>query len=373
MPSTEARQKEREKRRRQRARDAAPGTAAAPKPQQGWKETLRFWVVAILVIVVVRAFLFERYRIPSESMEETLLVGDFLIVSKLHYGPRTPNTIGVPLTPLYLRGVQLPQTRLPGFAEVQRGDVIVFNYPASFDVERGQVPSTVPIERRDPYIKRVVALPGDTLAVLDKHVYLNGRPVPLAPTQKQLWRVTAAEGRSVSRTTLEELGIEYARPAPASPVDSADALRFDVLATPGEAAALQQQPAVAGVEPAFLPEGAVYDLRFPPGSDNNPDQFGPVVVPAEGVTVPLNAETWPGLYEIITRYEGHRAQAVGDSVFVIDGRPATAYTFAQDYYFVMGGSSAPSPDAPPARRARGGAAGRHERTPPPRSGAAHSP
>ena len=103
-----------------------------------------------------------------------------------------------------------------------------------------------------------------------------------------------------------------------------------------EAAALQQQPAVAGVEPAFLPEGAVYDLRFPPGSDNNPDQFGPVVVPAEGVTVPLNAETWPGLYEIITRYEGHRAQAVGDSVFVIDGRPATAYTFAQDYYFVMG-------------------------------------
>src|SRR5690606_35305335 len=155
--------KERQQRRRQRA--AAPASSSDPKG--GWKETLRFWVVAIFVIVVVRAFLFEPYRIPSESMEETLLVRDFLIVSKLHYGPRTPNTIGVPLTPLYLRGVQLPQTRLPGFAEVERGDVVVFNYPASFDVERGQVPSTVPIERRDPYIKRVVALPGDTLAVLD--------------------------------------------------------------------------------------------------------------------------------------------------------------------------------------------------------------
>jgi signal peptidase I len=219
---------------------------------------------------------------------------------------------------------------------VKRGDVVVFNYPASIDVERGRVPSTVPIERRDPYIKRVVGMPGDTVAVLDKLVYLNGRPYPLAPTMKQLWRVTAAPGRTVGRTTLEELGVQYARPVPPSPADSVAVLRFDVLATPGAAQALAARPEVAAVEPAVLPEDAVYELRFPPGSANNPDQFGPVVVPKAGTTVPLTRETWPGLYEIVTRYEGHRAQAVGDSVFVIDGQPVQTYTFEQDYYFVMG-------------------------------------
>ncbi|MDX1418744.1 MAG: signal peptidase I [Rubricoccaceae bacterium] len=332
MPTTETRQKEREKRRKKRGRAAA---AQSREAKGGWKETLRFWAIAIFVIVLVRAFLFEPYRIPSESMEDTLLVGDFLIVSKLHYGPRTPNTLGIPLTPIYLRGVEFPTVRLPGFSEVERGDVVVFNYPASVDVERGRIPSTVPIQRRDPYIKRVVGLPGDTLAVLDKLVYLNGRPFPLLPTQKQLWRVTAAQGRSVSQTTLEAIGIEAARVVPQAPGDSA-ALRFDVLATPPEVEALDALPEVAAVQPSFMPEGVVIDPRFPPGSTNNPDQFGPVVVPREGVTVPLNRETWPVLQELITRYEGHRAQALGDSVFVIDGQPATTYTFAQDYYFVMG-------------------------------------
>ena len=336
MATTEARQKEREKRRRRRARVAAAGAPKAPRKKGDWKETLRFWVVAILVIVTVRAFLFEPYRIPSESMEDTLLVGDFLIVSKLHYGPRTPNTIGIPLTPFYLRGVQLPQTRLPGFSEVRRGDVVVFNYPAAFDVERGRVPSTVPIERRDPYIKRVVGLPGDTVAVLDKLVYLNGRPLPLRPTQKQGWRVTAAPGRSVSDETFEALGVRSPESVPPMPEDSVVVRRYDVVATPGVAEALEALPEVAAVEPLVF-TGPPTDLRLEQGDRlANPHQMPAVVVPGEGMTVPLDARTWPRLYDVITRYEGHRAQAVGDSVFVIDGRPATTYTFAQDYYFVMG-------------------------------------
>ena len=125
-----------------------------------FKENVWYWVKAIVAILIVRAFIAEPYRIPSESMEDTLLVGDFLIVSKLHWGPRTPETVGIPVTGIYLPGLRFPQVRLPGFAEPERGDVVVFNYPASVDVERGVIPASVPIERRAPYIKRIMALPG---------------------------------------------------------------------------------------------------------------------------------------------------------------------------------------------------------------------
>jgi signal peptidase I len=271
-------------------------------------------------------------------MEETLLVGDFLIVSKLHYGARTPSTIGIPLTRLYLPGVALPQRRLPGFAEVRRGDVVVFNYPASVDVVRGVIPPTVPIERRDPYIKRIVGLPGDTIAVVDKVVYLNGRPQPLAPTMKQRWRVTAVPGGNVPKPTLEALGVQLFQSVRPASGDSAATQQFVVEATADEAEALEALPAVASVEPYALPEGVVEvgAPRFPPGSTSNHDQFPAVVVPAAGMTVPVNAQTWPAIAEVVTRYEGRRAQAVGDSLFVIDGAPARAYTFEQDYYFVMG-------------------------------------
>ena len=94
-----------------------------------FKENVWYWVKAIVAILIVRAFIAEPYRIPSESMEDTLLVGDFLIVSKLHWGPRTPETIGIPVTGIYLPGLRFPQVRLPGFAEPERGDVVVFNYP----------------------------------------------------------------------------------------------------------------------------------------------------------------------------------------------------------------------------------------------------
>ncbi|NNF58219.1 MAG: signal peptidase I, partial [Rhodothermaceae bacterium] len=314
MPTTETRRKERAKRRaaRDQARGQADANGKAPKNKKatGWKETLRFWVISIFVIVVVRAFLFEPYRIPSESMEDTLLVGDFLLVSKLHYGPRTPNTLGIPLTPIYLRGIQFPQTRLPGFSEPQRGDVIVFNYPASQDVVRGRVPSTVPIERRDPYIKRLVGLPGDTVAVLDKVVYLNGAPQPLAPTQKQTWEVTSAGNERVSTTAFEDMDIEFLGDLVGPDGRPLTPRRYRVIATPAEVEGLRARTDVAAVEPVVLPEGAMREqpFRFPPGSASNPDQFPPVVVPRAGETVPLTRETWPGLAEIITRYEGHEVQ-----------------------------------------------------------------
>ena len=298
-----------------------------PKPT--FRENVWYWVKAIAAILILRAFVGEPYRIPSESMEETLLVGDYLIVSKLHWGPRTPETIGVPVTGLYLPGLRFPQVRLPGFTEPERGDVVVFNYPAAEDVERGTIPASVPIERRAPYIKRLVGLPGDTVAVLDKVLHVNGRPVPLAPTMKQRWRVLGTGELRPNARQLEDMGVEL---VPGSDRQTeAGARVFEVFASPPEVEALRALDLVARVEPFILREDLA-DATF----GANPDHVAPRVIPAAGLTVPLTDATLPIYGEAIARHEGHRLERSPDGGFLLDGAPASAYTFEQDYYMAMG-------------------------------------
>ena len=313
----------------------APSRPRDARRQRPAKPTLRenawYWVKAILAILVLRAFVAEPYRIPSESMEDTLLVGDFLIVSKVHWGPRTPATVGVPFTQLYLPGVRLPQVRLPGFDEPERGDVVVFNYPASVDVVRGEIPDTVPIERRAPYIKRLMAMPGDTMAVLDKVLHVNGEPVPLAPTMKQRWRVLLAGADRPNARQLDAMGVQF----DGDRLDPAGALasprEFYAFATPPEVAALEALPAVARVEPFILDERYV-DQTY----RANPDHVAPRVVPAAGMTVALTDATLPVYGEAIARHEGRRLARAPDGGVLVDGAPATTYTFTQDYYMAMG-------------------------------------
>ena len=293
-----------------------------------FKENVWYWVKAIVAILIVRAFIAEPYRIPSESMEDTLLVGDFLIVSKLHWGPRTPETVGIPVTGIYLPGLRFPQVRLPGFAEPERGDVVVFNYPASVDVERGVIPASVPIERRAPYIKRIMALPGDTLAVLDKMLHVNGTPVPLAPTMKQRWLVTATGPDRPSVSQLEEMGIELL--AGADRQTEAGVRQFMVFATPSEVEALEALALVARVEPSIQPEDAV-----DPTYGANPDHVSPRVVPGAGMTIALTDSIDAVYLDAIGRHEGHSVERT-DGGILIDGAVATTFTFTQDYYMAMG-------------------------------------
>ena len=302
------------------------------KPKPTFKENVRFYVKAILIILVVRAFLIEPYRIPSESMEDTLLVGDFLIVSKLHYGARTPATLGIPVTGLFVPGLEIPQTRLPGFDDPDRGDVVVFNYPADLDVERGPISEAVPIERRTPYIKRIVAVPSDTVAVLDKVVHLNGHPVPLGPTMQQRWTVRQTGMTRPDAELLERLGVE--------PLDGTARLAtaqgpvlYDVFATTAEAQALAARSDVAAVEPSVTPEEA-RDQTF----GRNPDHMAPFVVPGKGMAVRLSDATWATYGDILTRYEGRTVTRSADGGFLVDGRPTEVYPFRQNYYFVMGDS-----------------------------------
>jgi len=301
------------------------------KRKPDWRESARFWFWAILITLVLRAFIIEPYRIPTPSMERTLLVGDFLFVSKLHYGPRTPNTIGIPFTGVYLRGLTFPQTRLPGFTSVSRGDVAVFNYP----------PETGPIERRTPYIKRLVAMPGDKVLVLDKVLYVNEERYPLSQHQMQSWRVEPAAEQVLTPGLVRSTGAELLgqdpnpRPRPA----------FVVNGTPAQAEVLEALPQVGDVHPHVLPEGQYTQGMFPAGLGYNRDNYGPLVIPARGDEVQLTAETWSTYRDAIVRYERRSAEALPDGSFEIDGQPATTYTFEQDYYFALGDNRDNSEDS----------------------------
>jgi signal peptidase I len=282
-----------------------------------------------VITLVVRAFFVEPYRIPTPSMERTLLVGDFLFVSKLNYGARTPNTLGIPFTGIYLRGLEVPQVRLPGFSSVKRGDVAVFNLP----------PEAGPTERRTPYIKRLVALPGDRVLLLDKVLYVNDERYPLTAAQMQGWRVEPAPRQTLTPGTVRDAGLQLLgqvqHPTPS----------YVVNATPQQALEFGTRPEVGLVEPHILPEGIATGGIYPQASGYNRDNYGPLWIPAQGGTVELDERTWRAYREIIVRHEGRAAEILPDGTFLIDGEPATSYTFGQDYYFAMGDNRDNSEDS----------------------------
>ena len=261
---------------------------------------------AVVFALALRLLAFEAYRIPSTSMEDTLLVGDFVLVSKLHYGPRVLGR------------------RLPGLDDVDRGDVAVFNYPPDLDPDPA---------RRTPYIKRVVGLPGDTLAVVAKRVRVGGQAEPTPRRGRQSWLV---EGRLPPDDVLAGLGLAD-RARRVSPG------QWAVSATRAQAEALRATPGVTAVAPRLRPLGDG-SAAFPAALRYSLDDYGPVVVPRRGATVALDDLSWPVVRTVVERFEGHTTERTADG-FLVDGRPAETYTFAQDYYFVLGDSRDDSADS----------------------------
>ena len=334
------RKKQREARARQRAqqRDAAMpvnGKSENKKPPKKQKSKLREWtdalLFAVIVMLIVRTLFFDLFRIPTPSMENNLLIGDYLFVSKLHYGTRTPVTLGVPFTQIYLKGLELPWTRIPGFSEVQRGDAIVFNWPAELDK---------PIDRKMHYIKRVVGLPGETLDIREKVVHINGAAMPIREGMQQHWYVYKKDQRvRLSRARLRTLGIKNVD-ATANPSIER------ILATAEAVEQVRQWPYIDRVEPSIArSDGGYGAYMYPPDRDYTPDNYGPVTIPQAGKQVTLTPATWAVYEPIISRYEGHTTRTRADGVFEIDGQQATTYTFAQDYFFVMGDNRDNSEDS----------------------------
>ena len=306
--------------------DSNPETDPPKSELRQWGESL---IVAVVIVLVVRTLLFDLFRIPTPSMEENLLVGDYLVVSKLHYGPRMPMSLGIPLTSIHLPGVSFPYTRLPGFSEVKRGDPIVFNYP----------PDAGPTDRKVHYVKRVIGMPGETLSVRDKLVHINSEPLPLGAGMQQYWTVTKTDARyQIPRTRMDAMGISEVRRT-----RQPETVR--ILATPAGARRVSERSWVQSISPYTVPSDEYSALMYPSERGYSPDNYGPGHIPKRGETVPLTAENWATYRPVIVQYEGRSARQMTDSTFAIDGERATTYTFEQDYFFVMGDNRDNSQDS----------------------------
>ncbi len=333
-----------------------------PKKQKSafreWLDSVAFAVVAATLI---RFFVFEAYTIPTPSMESSLMVGDFLFVSKLHYGVRTPKTpLQLPLThqkiwftdiPSYLRWLDLPIFRLPGFSSVKQGDAVVFNVP-NFEED-----GDAPVDLRTFYVKRCVATPGDVLEVRDQQVIVNGKamenPVRL---QHPIFMKTK---ENLEDKFFEEYGI---RNSPEASYDSADWLP---LAEPDSqnvlwgyklntSKAMMEEIQALPFKKSFDvnlfkdPKGVTFIDIFPHDTTLfkwNRDFYGPLKVPSKGLTVPLTPGNVALYSEAIQKYEGNKNVVVNGYQITIDGKAITSYTFKQDYYFMMGDNRHNSADS----------------------------
>jgi signal peptidase I len=309
------------------------------------KSALREWWDAVLFAVVaatlIRWLIMEAYTIPTPSMEKSMLVGDFLFVSKFHYGTRTPRTpLQLPLThqkiwftniPSYVDWVQLPTYRLPGFSEVKREDVVVFNVPPK-DLNEGK---DYPIDLKTNYIKRCVAVSGDVLEIKNKQVIINGKPSDNPSEMQYSYLVTAND--EINERNLDKLDLDpddytyLGRPENEKAV-------YQMFLTKSKAEELKTLPYVISVSDDYrTSEGP--DMRTFPGSKYTPwnsDNYGPLTIPKEGMKIPVNDSTMAIYGTVIHDYDHNKDVIIKDGKLTIAGKEVTEYTFNQNYYFMMG-------------------------------------
>ncbi|QJW90395.1 signal peptidase I [Spirosoma taeanense] len=329
------------------------------------KSALREWGNSVLFAVVaatlIRFFTFEAFAIPTPSMENSLFVGDYLFVSKLHYGSRTPRTpLQVPLThqkiwgtniPSYSTAIQLPSYRLPGFSNVKNGDVVVFNYPPP---KAGE--PAYPTDLKTNFIKRCIGIPGDVVTIRLGQVYVNEKLVPAPPQSEANYFVETTE--ILDERFFRKYGIvnDYGSAEGPfinwQPLESFNALTqtttlvgYRVNATQATIDQFKKFDWVKNVERMTVRPGERQSVYGSSAFNWNLDNFGPLTVPKKGMTVPINKETLAVYGPVIQRYEDNKIPVLTPTSLTIDGRPITSYTFKQDYYFMMGDNRHNSEDS----------------------------
>ena len=324
------------------------GQSATPDFKEKYpykKSVTREWADAIVFAVVaatlIRGFLIEAYMIPTGSMEKSLLVGDFLFVSKLNYGPRVPMTPvafpfahhTMPLTggKAYWEGIKLKYKRLPGFQTIERNDVVVFNFPMEADD-----PFNRPIDKRENYIKRAIGIPGDTISIREAQVYINGQK-GFNPPNGQLDYYVYTDGTGLNPQRLLDMRIDYSLYAREP---------YQLFLTDKAYEEIKSWANVTKIVPNIRHSDANEFGVFPntPLYAWNIDNFGPIIVPKKGWTVSLDTATIP-LYERVIRvYEGNELESKEDGYY-LNGVKADSYTFNMDYYWMMGDNRHNSEDA----------------------------
>jgi signal peptidase I len=364
--------------------DKAPKARASAGHE--WMEAIVF---AVIAATIIRTFFIEAYTIPTPSEEKTLMVGDYLFVSKASYGAR------IPMTPLsfpfahttiagsvnsYLEWLEFPYMRIPGYTSVQRRDAVVFNFPEGDTVcsnikdnnptyyqlcrytSRESVLSnqpipmnggvqypgaivTRPLDQEENYIKRCIAIAGDTLLIKHAQVYINGK-IDEAPEEGEF-------GYFV--TTREPLGTDLFKKLDITDDGSTDYQQtgngsecvYTLNLTKASVKTLKEYPDVESIAPAIMDSGKA-DIReifpFSPHYAWNVDNFGPLWIPKEGVTVKLDTGNLPLYKRIISVYEHNKLEVKGATIKINDV-PVNSYTFKMNYYFMMGDNRHNSEDS----------------------------
>ncbi|MET0393242.1 MAG: S26 family signal peptidase [Chitinophagaceae bacterium] len=362
----------------------------------GWREWVDAAIFAVVAATLIRTFIFEAYTIPSGSMEKTLLVRDFLFVSKLSYGPRIPNTpLSVPFVHNYLPVtnsksystlIELPYIRWFAAAP-QRGDVVVFNFPAGDTVihhpefesadpyyavkRRASVMNSTdpgilqakqhalevladpvnypvvvhPVDKTDNYIKRCVAVAGDTLQIVNGTVMINGQPQPVPPYSDRNYLVEAQPNRYLDKDFLESIGIMINESEKSSDVSQLGNTTYIINLTQKEKAILEKSEFVKKVEPYY--ETTLNTLNYFPYDTLHKwsvDAYGPLWIPKKGGVLPLTAENY-SIYERAIRVYEKNDFYQKDGRFYLNGQPVTSYTFKMNYYWMMGDNRHGSQDS----------------------------
>lgn len=352
----------------------------------GWVDAILFALIAVYFIFT---FLFQNYQIPTSSLEKTLLVGDFLAVSKATYGPRVPMTpLSFPLaqhtmpvlsTKSYIEKPQWEYRRLKGFKEIALDDIVVFNFPTGDTVAlkvqnpdfytlshiygRDRVMNDKntfgeivyrPVDRRENYVKRCVALPGDTFEIRSNQIYVNGKEQPKFKGIQYNYFVQT-DGTVLSADFLKKIGIsnednEFFRNGIKADIASYLGLQpnMPVYHLPLTQEMYRKLEHAKGVVKIVVepPEfgGEVYPLGVSKELGWDRDNYGPLYLPKKGDKLEVTLENLPIYERIITAYERNLLE-VKDSVIYINGQPSTHYEVKMDYYWMLGDNRHKSADS----------------------------
>ena len=360
-------------------------------------------VFAVVIATIVHNYFLQPFVIPTGSLEKTLRVGDFLLVSKFHYGARIPSTVisfpmvhdTIPIikTRSYIKKPQLPYIRIPGFQEIKNNDIVVFNWPADtvrqfFVKEKGVVK---PRDKKSNYVKRAIGIPGDSLEIRDGIVYLNGKENVLPDRAKPLYTYKIYSKNGVSSSKLKELDIEgfirkfivrnlsqesYTRlkeyilsisntdeneyliytSDQGIPIKQVRELNLDIreiIDNEKELSLTYSDANKIKISNEFdtisriVEKTSFSNSIFFPGNNRfnwNNDQLGPIYIPKAGDKINLTINELPIYKKIIRDYENNNIEVVDNNIY-INNEISNEYTFKQDYYWMMGDNRYNSEDS----------------------------
>jgi len=373
-------------------------------PENKAADTVSSLLFAIIVATFVHTYFIQPYTIPTSSLEKSLLIGDFLFVSKMNYGARVPMTSvalpmvhdSIPLTKKksYLSWPQLPYFRLPSFQNIAKNDIVVFNWPADtvyqFFDRSGRKAVLKPIDKKSNYVKRCQGTPGDNLEIRDGIVYIDGKPLVLPERAKSQYEHTVYAAKGVSNEVLVATGsTEFNRVyilKPNSEEQIAAVQPYILNASQNQDKSFTVMTGFNGIPLSVIQKTGIYaqevydakndvnltlkaasELRknatidsvirhiakktaalepsiFPHNTNWTVDNFGPITIPEAGKTVQLTQQNLPLYKRIIENYEGNTLENNGNSI-KINGESATSYTFKQNYYWMMGDNRHRSEDS----------------------------